>query len=69
MYYKGKSRSKSKLRKAVQCYKCKDYEHMRKDYLRLRGQNDEKRMKTRQNLQMWFRMMIQTLEMEICWFF
>ena len=28
---RGKYRSKSRPRKALQCYKCKDYEHMKKD--------------------------------------
>ena len=40
---RGKSRSKSRPRKIVQCYKCKDYGHMKKDCPRLRGQNDDKK--------------------------
>ena len=39
----GKFRSKSRPRKAVQYYKCKDYGHMKKYYQRLRGQNDDKK--------------------------
>ena len=42
---KGKSRLKFRPRKAVQCYKCKDYGHMKKDCPRLRGQNDDKKNK------------------------
>ena len=38
---RGKSRSKSIPKKAVQCYKCKDYGHMRKDCPRLKEQNED----------------------------
>ena len=37
--------SKSKPRKEVQCYKCKDYGHMRKDCPKLRRQNEDKKNK------------------------
>ena len=42
---KGKSKSKLRSKKAVQCYEYKDYGHMKKDCLRLRGKNDNKKNK------------------------